>query len=317
MTDPTFAFGRCELIVGTRELRVDDQPRALQPLAFDLLVYLLRHRHRDVSKHELLDQVWLGRIVTPAALARAITTVRQAIEDDDEQPPLIQTLHRVGYRFTGRVVELAGSTPGAPLPAAHKPIVVALLPLANEPGELAPDGTLIGLMELVGNALATDARLALLPERDVTAALHDVPADADLAARAAALRRHGRALAAVHTRIVPGGPGYQLDYQLWTPCLTHAGTVLADDPIQLGRALASRLRGLLLTCKPTEPDGIGSHGTWANKVFDHAVQAWAEGNRTRAAICLRVALDLEPDHRAAQLLQRRIEALHRNAHSAP
>lgn len=311
MTDPAFAFGRCELIVGTRELRVDGQARAMQPLTFDLLVYLLRHRHRAVTKDELLDQVWLGRIVTPAALARAITTVRQAIEDDG-QPPLIQTLHRVGYRFTGRVVELAGSTPGAPVPAAHAPIVVALLPLANETGELAPDGISIGLMELVGNGLATDARLALLPERDVAAALRGLPADADLALRAAALRRHGRALAAVHTRIVPGGPGYQLDYQLSAPTLTHAGTLLADDPIRLGRALASRLRGLLLARAPSEPDAIAVHDTWAAEVFEHAVQAWAEGNLTRAAYCLRVALDLEPDHREAQLLQQRIEALRRD-----
>ena len=64
---------------GTRELLVDGQAQALEPLAFDLLAYLLRHRDRDVSKDELLDEVWLGRIVSVGAVARAAMTVRKAI----------------------------------------------------------------------------------------------------------------------------------------------------------------------------------------------------------------------------------------------
>jgi DNA-binding winged helix-turn-helix (wHTH) protein len=79
MTDISYHFGRCELRLGTRELLVDGKAQAIEPLAFDLLAYLLRYRDRDVSKDELLDEVWLGRIVSVGAVARAAMTVRNAI----------------------------------------------------------------------------------------------------------------------------------------------------------------------------------------------------------------------------------------------
>ena len=89
-------FGHCELCIGTRELLVDGRPRALEPLVFDLLAYLLRHRDRDVSKDELLDEVWLGRIVSVGAVASAAMTVRKAI-GCSATGPLIRTVHGVGY----------------------------------------------------------------------------------------------------------------------------------------------------------------------------------------------------------------------------
>ena len=44
MIDLAHHFGRCELRIGTRELLVDRQAQALEPLAFDLLAYLLPPR---------------------------------------------------------------------------------------------------------------------------------------------------------------------------------------------------------------------------------------------------------------------------------
>ena len=41
MNDLVYHFGRCELRMATHELIVDKQLQPLEPLAFDLLAYLL------------------------------------------------------------------------------------------------------------------------------------------------------------------------------------------------------------------------------------------------------------------------------------
>jgi DNA-binding winged helix-turn-helix (wHTH) protein len=55
-----FAFGDHVLDVDQRELRRRGEPIALEPQVFDLLVYLVRNRHRVVTKDDLL-QADLGR----------------------------------------------------------------------------------------------------------------------------------------------------------------------------------------------------------------------------------------------------------------
>ena len=308
MTNSVFRFGSCELHIGLRELRVAGQPRALEPLAFDLLAYLLRHRDRAVSKDELLDHVWLGRIVSVGSLARAVMTVRQAIGDDGAAP-LIRTVHRIGYRFVGAVSESPSEPPVAPPPVARAPIGIALLPFENLTGELSLDWTVLGLMALVGNALATDARLAPLSVHGVSAALRGLPAAADAAQRAQALCRHGGVQEVVHTRILPGERGYRLDYRLLIAPCGSAGSVRGRDPIQLGKALARRLLVHLLAGRPGAPDGFAPHDPWAMQIFARAMQASAEAQWARAGHLLRVVLDLEPDYREARLELQRVEAL--------
>ena len=70
------SFGRFELDEGARALRLDGQDQALQPLVFDLLAYLVRHRERVVPKEELLSQLWVGVIVTDGSLQRAVSLLR-------------------------------------------------------------------------------------------------------------------------------------------------------------------------------------------------------------------------------------------------
>ncbi len=47
-----------------RELRLRGREVVVEPLVFDLLLDLVRHRDRVVTKDELLDRVWSGAIVT-------------------------------------------------------------------------------------------------------------------------------------------------------------------------------------------------------------------------------------------------------------
>ena len=66
---------------------------------------LIRHRDRVVSKDQLLEAVWQGRVVSESALSTRINAARQAIGDSGEAQEFIQTLARRGFRFVATVEE--------------------------------------------------------------------------------------------------------------------------------------------------------------------------------------------------------------------
>src|SRR5262249_17333632 len=72
---------------------------------FDLLVYLVRNCERVVSKDDLIEAVWGGRIVSDSALTTRINAARAAIGDSGAEQRMIRTVHRKGVRFVGEVRE--------------------------------------------------------------------------------------------------------------------------------------------------------------------------------------------------------------------
>ncbi len=99
MSEGRQAFGSCVLDPQRRELSRDGRVVALQSRVFDLLSYLLEHRERVVGKDELMDAVWPGRVITEAALTRAVMKARKAVGDDATRQDIIRTVHGHGYRF--------------------------------------------------------------------------------------------------------------------------------------------------------------------------------------------------------------------------
>src|SRR6202050_3966211 len=98
-------FEECVLDTDRRELWRDESPVPVQPQVFDLLVYLIENRDRVVTKDNLLDAVWNGRIVSESTLISRINATRRAIGDDGDQQRLIRTIARKGVRFIGDVRE--------------------------------------------------------------------------------------------------------------------------------------------------------------------------------------------------------------------
>jgi TolB-like protein len=88
-----------------RELHRGADVVSITPQVFDLLDYLIRNRERVVSKEELVNAVWNGRIVSEAALTTRLNAARTAIGDSGEEQRLIKTLPRKGLRFIGPVRE--------------------------------------------------------------------------------------------------------------------------------------------------------------------------------------------------------------------
>ncbi len=113
-----YRFGDCELDTARRELRRAGQPGAIEPKVFEVLVYLLQHRERVVSKEELLEHCWPGTFVSEAALSRCLTKVRQAVQPEPAATPVIKTVYGQGYCFVAPVITVAQEHPLPLTPAA-------------------------------------------------------------------------------------------------------------------------------------------------------------------------------------------------------
>jgi len=97
----TYSFGPFRLLPHVRRLERDGTAIALTPKAFDLLLALVVHRERALSKDEILLLVWPGSIVEESNLAQQVLLLRRALGADD----CIATIPRFGYRFAVAVVE--------------------------------------------------------------------------------------------------------------------------------------------------------------------------------------------------------------------
>jgi DNA-binding winged helix-turn-helix (wHTH) protein len=83
------------------ELRRNDVAIPMEPQVFDVLVQLVSHHQRVVTKNELFDSVWGGRFVGEAALTSRIKAARRALGDDGETQRYIRTVRGRGYQFVG------------------------------------------------------------------------------------------------------------------------------------------------------------------------------------------------------------------------
>ena len=99
--DRRYRFGRFELRQAERELRVDGRPVAVGARAFDLLRVLVERHDRMVSKAELLDLVWPGRVVEEANLPVQVSGLRKLLG-----ARAIATIPGLGYRFAMALEEV-------------------------------------------------------------------------------------------------------------------------------------------------------------------------------------------------------------------
>ena len=151
-------FGGFRLDIGRRELRRGAELIDLEPKAFDLLDFLIQNRHRVVSKDDLLQAIWDGRIVSDSAITTRINAVRRAIGDDGAAQRLVRTIARKGVRFVGEVSEQQDSAPrDRTVNSNIRPDVrpcIAVLRFRNLSGDLALDYLADGMFEETITALS-------------------------------------------------------------------------------------------------------------------------------------------------------------------
>ncbi len=101
-----FQFGDFVLESGEHSLRKGTQQIHLRPKAFETLLYLVNHHGSLVKKQDMLDDLWPNVIVTENTLSHCIDEVRQALQDNAQDPTFIRTIPRVGFKFIAEVKEL-------------------------------------------------------------------------------------------------------------------------------------------------------------------------------------------------------------------
>lgn len=101
MDPKSFVFRFGEFEVSERELRLTraGETLALEPKASRVLLYLLHHPGRLVTKDELLNAVWGDTAVTENSVTRAVALLRKVLDDDIREPRFIATIPTAGYRF--------------------------------------------------------------------------------------------------------------------------------------------------------------------------------------------------------------------------
>jgi TolB-like protein/Tfp pilus assembly protein PilF len=164
-----FCFADHVLDVDLRELTRAGEGIAVEPQVFDLLIYLVENRERVVSKDDLIETIWDGRIVSESTLTSRINAARKAVGDSGKDQAVIRTIARKGFRFVGDVhVHQDGSeatidrtpTPEQPgeaarrqLPALDRP-AIAVLPFVNISGEPEQEYFSEGISEDIITALS-------------------------------------------------------------------------------------------------------------------------------------------------------------------
>lgn len=77
------------------------QPVHLAKKPFQVLVQLIEHRDRYLSRAELLHLFWEGREVYDDALRKCVGTIRKTLADQSDTSRFIETRWGVGYRYIG------------------------------------------------------------------------------------------------------------------------------------------------------------------------------------------------------------------------
>ncbi|HZW59350.1 MAG TPA: winged helix-turn-helix domain-containing protein [Woeseiaceae bacterium] len=120
-----YTFGPFELDLAKAELRTGGRPLPLEPQVFALIAFLVEHRERLVSRHEIFEKVWDGRVVSDSALSSRVKLARKVLGDDGKLQRYIRTVHGQGFRFVAEVRAARGTDAQFTAPGAASDEAVA------------------------------------------------------------------------------------------------------------------------------------------------------------------------------------------------
>jgi DNA-binding winged helix-turn-helix (wHTH) protein/Tol biopolymer transport system component len=97
------AFVFCEK---QQTLSIEQEVLQLEPMVVELLAYFCRHTNQIISRDQLIEQVWGGRLITDNAVTKVINKLRKNLNDDPRKPRFIATLPKKGYKFIASASEI-------------------------------------------------------------------------------------------------------------------------------------------------------------------------------------------------------------------
>jgi TolB-like protein/DNA-binding winged helix-turn-helix (wHTH) protein/Flp pilus assembly protein TadD len=106
LTNSLYEFGEFRLDTQNRVLRLGEEPIALTPKAFEVLLLLIQHSGQTVSKDELMRVVWADSFVEESNLTQTVFVLRKGLGESPDQRYILTVPGR-GYRFAADVRQVS------------------------------------------------------------------------------------------------------------------------------------------------------------------------------------------------------------------
>ncbi|HVI58126.1 MAG TPA: winged helix-turn-helix domain-containing protein [Luteimonas sp.] len=137
-------IGECVLDLPRREISAPQRPQPMRITvkAQQVLMVLVAHHGRVVSREALIEWVWPDTLPTDDVLTQAIAQLRKAFGDDRDAPRYLETIAKGGYRLLAPMRWLESGDADGPEAAAwgrlEPDAIVSAQPAAPAPGNVAP-----------------------------------------------------------------------------------------------------------------------------------------------------------------------------------
>jgi DNA-binding winged helix-turn-helix (wHTH) protein/tetratricopeptide (TPR) repeat protein len=103
-----YQFNHIKIDDQNYKLTVKDIKVQVEPQVFNIIIFLIQNKDKVVTRNELLEHVWQGRVVSDTSINNSIKSARKALGDDGTSQRIIKTIHSRGYQF---VAELRSAAP--------------------------------------------------------------------------------------------------------------------------------------------------------------------------------------------------------------
>jgi len=106
-----YKFNQTEVNTENFTLFSNKKEVPVEPQVFNLIVFLIENNNQIVSREQLLDHVWQGRVVSDTSINNNIKSARKVLDDDGNKQQVIKTIHSRGYQFIADIKTIAQTAP--------------------------------------------------------------------------------------------------------------------------------------------------------------------------------------------------------------
>jgi len=151
-----FTLGVLTIEPATRQVGLNGHRETVEPRVMQVLVALARGEGAILTRDELVERCWDGRIVGDDAINRALSRARQIATGIGARTFVIETVPRVGYQLTNP----SGDGSAAANAASRAPSI-CVLPFVNMSGDPEQDYFSDGISEDITTDLSKISTLAV------------------------------------------------------------------------------------------------------------------------------------------------------------
>lgn len=278
---------------------------AIEPQVFDLLIHLIENRNRVVTREELLDQLWNGRIVSDSAINARLKEARKAVGDTGKQQRVIKTLHRRGYQFIADVVVTSNDEQENKLSTSkqasksEKPSIAVLRfnNLTNDPEQAYfSDGMTTNICSRLSRIRSLQVKSGIEYDLDKTT-LADVALELEVKYVLSGSVQREADRVRVFVELTEGASG---DIR-WSERFDRRGKDVIDIQDDIAQAITGTLWSNRGTIREAERDKLAKKPTSDFNAFDYILKGisykeqYKAETLVQAHACFDKAIELDPD----------------------